>query len=76
VARQDRLSTRDDRDSRIPDGGTPGYGTVNLRLGRRLGEHHRITLGVENLFDELYRVHGSGVDGPGISGVFGYEWRP
>jgi outer membrane receptor protein involved in Fe transport len=73
VARQDRLSARDIRDSRIPDGGTPGYGTVNLRLGRRLAQNHRITLGIENIFDALYRVHGSGVDGPGISGVFGYE---
>ena len=73
VARQDRLSARDIRDSRIPADGTPGYGTVNLRLGRSLGTNHRVTLGIENIFDELYRVHGSGVDGPGISGVFGYE---
>ena len=73
VADQDRLSVRDIRDSRIPAGGTPGYGTVNLRMGRRIGEHQRITLGVENIFNELYRVHGSGVDGPGISGIVGYE---
>jgi len=73
VARQARLSARDVRDSRIPDGGTPGYGTVNVRLGRYIGRCQRITLGIENIFDQAYRVHGSGVDGPGISGTFGYE---
>jgi len=75
VADQDRLSARDVRDSRIPPGGTPGYGTLNLRFGKTLGRHHRFTLGIENLTNEAYRVHGSGVDGPGISGLFGYELR-
>jgi outer membrane receptor for Fe3+-dicitrate len=73
VARQDRLSTRDVRDSRIPDGGTPGYHTVNVRFGTYIGQRQRISLGIENITNELYRVHGSGVDGPGISGTIGYE---
>ncbi len=73
VARQTRLSARDVRDSRIPPGGTPGYVTLNLRLGSYIGRNQRITLGIENLTDRAYRVHGSGVDGPGISGQFGYE---
>ena len=73
VTRQDRLSSRDMRDSRIPDGGTPGYVTVNLRYGRRLAEGRRLVLGVENLFDRGYRVHGSGIDGPGISATASYE---
>lgn len=74
VARQDRLSSRDERDTvRIPPGGTPGYGTVNVRLGSYITRNQRITLGIENIFDRYYRVHGSGVDGPGISGNFGYE---
>lgn len=73
VATQDRLSDRDIRDSRIPDGGTPGYGTLNMRLGWCVGQHQRVTLGIENITDKAYRVHGSGVDGPGISGQFGYE---
>ena len=73
VAEQSRLSSRDTRDSRIPAGGTPGYGTANVRLGSCVGRHQRITLGIENIFNTAYRVHGSGVDGPGISGQFGYE---
>ncbi len=73
--RQDRLSERDRRDSRIPEGGTPGYATLNARAGWHLWEHHRVSLGIENIFNEAYRVHGSGVDGPGISGHIGYEAR-
>ncbi len=73
--RQDRLSARDERDSRIPAGGTPGYATLNMRAGWEMWEHHRIALGIENIFNEAYRVHGSGVDGPGISGHVGYEAR-
>jgi len=73
AAKQDRLSARDKRDSRIPAGGTPGFGTVNLNLGSYISQNQRITLGIENIFNEAYRVHGSGVDGAGISGHFGYE---
>ena len=73
--RQDRLSARDERDSRIPAGGTPGYETLNARVGWELRPNHRIAMGIENIFNEAYRVHGSGVDGPGISGHFGYEAR-
>jgi iron complex outermembrane receptor protein/hemoglobin/transferrin/lactoferrin receptor protein len=73
--RQDRLSERDGRDSRIPDGGTPGYATLNMRMGWEPWDRHRISLGIENIFNEAYRVHGSGVDGPGISGHVGYEAR-
>ena len=62
----DRLSTRDKGDtSRIPPGGTPGYEVLHLRAGRRLGEHAHLRLGIENVFDEDYRVHGSGQNMPG-----------
>jgi hemoglobin/transferrin/lactoferrin receptor protein len=74
VDRQHRLSPRDLRDSRIPTGGTPGYTTINLRAGRRLGCNQRVSVSLENIFDQLYRVHGSGVDGPGITARFGYEY--
>ena len=73
--RQDRLSERDIRDSRIPAGGTPGYGTITVRYGWQMSPTQSVVLGVENLFDQPYRVHGSGVDGPGISGTIGYELR-
>jgi len=73
AARQDRLSARDRRDSRIPPGGTPGFGIVNVNYARQLCNGHLLTLGIENIFNQPYRVHGSGVDGPGISGHFGYQ---
>jgi len=72
---QARLSPRDLRDSRIPSGGTPGYGTVTVRYGWQMTTSQSLVLGVENLFDRPYRVHGSGVDGAGISATVGYELR-
>ena len=73
VRHQDRLSGRDIRDSRIPPGGTPGYGTLNLRSGRMVGHCQRVTLTLENILDKAYRVHGSGVDGPGFNAHLGWE---
>lgn len=74
VDKQDRLSARDLTDTnRIPPGGTPGYGTFNFRYGRMITARQRLTVNVENLFDEQYRVHGSGSDGPGINAILSYE---
>jgi len=64
----DRLSSGDRRDTqRIPPGGTPGYAVVHLRGGLRIGEQLAVTLGVENVFDTAYRVHGSGHTMPGTN---------
>lgn len=76
--RQDRLDpVRDLSDERIPIGGTPGFATLNLRVGRTLGrlDRHRVNLSLENITDEAYLVHGSGVFGAGAGAIFGYEWR-
>ncbi len=75
--RQDRLDpVRDLSDERIPPGGTPGFATLNVRMGRAYGDHnqHRLSLSVENLLDQPYLVHGSGVYGSGITGRFGYQF--
>lgn len=72
VRRQDRLAAQNLTDSRFPPGGTPGFGIVNVRMGTRLGRDQLVTLVLENLFDKAYRVHGSGVDGPGFNAIFGY----
>lgn len=61
---QSRLSSRDRRDSRIQEGGTPGYSIAGVRGSRRLSRM-RLTAGAENLFDRGYRDHGSGIDSPG-----------
>ena len=74
AARQDRLGLSDLTDPRIcPDvlgtcPGTPGWMTFGLRGGTALfGERVRITVAAENLADRSYRMHGSGIDGPGRS---------
>ncbi|MCB1044568.1 MAG: TonB-dependent receptor [Acidobacteria bacterium] len=63
--RQDRLSPNDRSDSRIPDGGTPGYGVVHLRYGRAVTPRIHVKAAIENLFDKLYKTHGSGIYEPG-----------
>ena len=62
---QTRLAPGDMADHRIPPGGTPGWAVVNLTAGARLGRSLLLSGGVANVFDEAYRVHGSGIDGPG-----------
>ena len=74
VARQDRLSARDVDDPRIPPGGTPGWQTLNLRGGLFVWDNRGLlTIGLENILDQHYRVHGSGIDAPGITATLGYE---
>ena len=74
VGREDRLSTRDKRDTqRIPPGGTPGYWLVTVRGGWQALDNILITAAVENFFDQEYRAHGSGQNEPGINLVLGAE---
>jgi len=61
AAKQPRLSPEDVKDSRIPDGGTPGWLVWNVRVGVRLYGHVRLTLAVDNLTNAKYRYHGSGL---------------
>ncbi|MAG59082.1 MAG: hypothetical protein CMJ83_22575 [Planctomycetes bacterium] len=74
VDAQDRVNTRDARDtSRIPPGGTPGYTTWNLEAGFNINQDMRVFAAVENLTDKNYRVHGSGVQEPGINLIVGCD---
>lgn len=66
AAKQDRLSGGDIDDHRIPDGGTPGWGIVNLKAGYSWDKISLHT-GLQNLFNQAYRIHSSGVDGFGRS---------
>ncbi|MEM9585709.1 MAG: TonB-dependent receptor [Planctomycetota bacterium] len=75
--RQDRLDpVRDVTDERIPIGGTPGFATLNVRLGRTFGKcrQHRASVSLENVTDKDYLVHGSGVLGTGATARLGYSW--
>lgn len=68
----DKLNAADRRDtSRIPPGGTPGYYWVSLYGGWNIKENVKLTVALENLTNQIYRVHGSGANEPGIGLVTG-----
>ena len=74
--RADELSTRDANDTeRIPPGGTPSYFVWDVRGGWRVNDNADLTLALENILDEDYRVHGSGINRPGINLIFGLRLR-
>lgn len=76
--RQDRLHPSDRLDVRIcetsmhagiladPCHGTPGWLTVNLRAGWVIHPRLRIDVQIANIDDTRYRLHGSGIDQPGL----------
>ncbi len=65
--RQDRLSPGDIGDTRIPEDGTPGYGVVSLGAGFDRADGWGGSVVLYNIGDADYRVHGSGINGPGRS---------
>ena len=67
AGKQNRLSLLDEIDARIPDDGTPGWATLNLRAGFRPHRKLAISIGATNLTDAQYKYHGSGVYAPGAS---------
>lgn len=72
--RQDRLSASDLLDTqRFITDGTPGYTTATFRAVWTPVDRLLITAGVENAFDEAYRIHGSGQNEPGVNFIFGLE---
>jgi TonB-dependent heme/hemoglobin receptor len=75
AAEQDRLSPRDLVDPRINPAGTPGWTTINARIGWQPTDSLGVTLRLENLGDRRYREHGSGIDEPGRSLIVIVDWR-
>jgi len=76
AARQDKLSTRDRGDTqRIPPNGTPGYLVFDLRGGWKVTDDLEVWAGLENLTNRDYRIHGSGVNEPGINFKVGAKLR-
>lgn len=63
---QERLAQGDKDDNRIAKGGTPAWNVFNLNAGYNL-KRISLTAAVQNLFDEDYRTHGSGINGYGRS---------
>ena len=64
AAAQKRLAAGDKADHRINPLGTPGWGVINLKTGIGFG-NIGINAGIENILDQSYRLHGSGIDGYG-----------
>jgi hemoglobin/transferrin/lactoferrin receptor protein len=76
AGRQDRLAPGDVTDPRIQAGGTPGFATFDLSGGLELNGIGTFTLALDNLTNESYRLHGSGIDGPGFNIVLGFQSSP
>lgn len=67
---QDKLALRDATDtSRIPPGGTPGFTILGLSAGMKIHPQVNWSVSLENLGDKNYRVHGSGINGPGFNAI-------
>jgi iron complex outermembrane receptor protein len=66
-------ATEQDRvDDDLSEQRTPGWGIVNLKAGANY-KHWRLTLGLDNLFDESYHEHLSYQRNPFRSGFIVYE---
>lgn len=75
VARGGRLSSSDRSDtSRIPPSGTPGYLHVMINGGYQVSEQFEMFVTLDNVTDIDYRVHGSGVNEPGINAIVSGQW--
>ncbi len=66
ASQQNRLAQGDKEDNRIPAGGTPGWQVINFYSGYKL-EKVQVGIGLQNLLNEDYRTHGSGINGVGRS---------
>ncbi len=64
---QSRLAVHDYTDPRIPFGGTPGYGVLDMSARYRFAQWGRVAVVLENVGDQAYRYHGSSVNGAGRS---------
>ncbi|UCD94214.1 MAG: TonB-dependent receptor [Candidatus Zixiibacteriota bacterium] len=72
---QTRLSARDIDDTRIDPGGTPGWHTVNFRAGFKL-DGFFVSVSLENIGDETYKEHGSGIYSPGRNFMLTLSYKP
>ena len=66
ASKQDRLAQGDKDDNRIPRGGTPGWNSFNIYAGYKFRQL-QFNMGLQNILNEDYRTHGSGINGYGRS---------
>ena len=67
AGKQNRLAQGDKDDNRIPTGGTPGWNIINI-FGGYVTSQYSVRIGAQNIFNQDYRTHGSGINGVGRSG--------
>lgn len=67
ASQQTRLAQGDKDDNRIGINGTAGWQVINVFAGYKLSNFH-FNIGLQNLLNEDYRTHGSGINGVGRSG--------
>lgn len=72
AGKQSRLAKGDKDDNRIPAGGTPGWNIINLYGNYCVGKL-RFYVALQNIFDQDYRTHGSGINGVGRSASLGIQ---
>ncbi|HJR68614.1 MAG TPA: TonB-dependent receptor [Gammaproteobacteria bacterium] len=70
LAASDRLDTQ-----RIPPGGTPQYSIMNLRSTMTFGNNVHLSAAIENVTNQNYRVHGSGLNETGRNVVLTMDWQ-
>ena len=64
-----------DSDGEAVGQGSPGWVTLNLRGGYQVTDFNRLTVALENLLDERYREHGSGINAPGLNVIVSLDNR-
>lgn len=71
---QSRLAQGDKDDNRIPKGGTPGWNIVNFHASI---DFDAVVLrsGIANIFNQDYRMHGSGINGLGRNLYISAQFR-
>ncbi len=74
-AAQTRLAPEDKLDLRIPEGGTPGWFTLNFRTEVLLSDNTVLRLAMLNILDQNYREYLSGFNAPGRNYVLSGEVR-
>ena len=72
AGKQSRLAKGDKDDNRIPAGGTPGWSIVNL-YGNYSFNKLNFNIAFQNIFNQDYRTHGSGINSMGRSASLGIQ---
>ncbi|MBZ2183473.1 MAG: TonB-dependent receptor [Bryobacter sp.] len=54
---------------------TAGWAALGVRMGLPVGEQWQLMGAVENVLDRNYRVHGSGMDAPGVNVYLNLSYR-